>query len=176
MRSPKQCWHTTCRQASFLCLTTSAVMLASVSWLVQDTPAPELAVHVLSLMCLKSSQRPSVSSSLVHAGHMSLAASCRHFLAGQDAGTVMHCMHDFVQLVVCSWACQQSLKSVGSFCCDRTVRGARSDARVGHRCMLSWQCSTGSLVHTPCRCCQDTPAGLLSCVERAQLCIGRTHC
>ena len=98
-----------------------------------------------------------------------------HLLAGQVAGTVMHCMCGCVQLVACSCACQQSLKSVGSFCSDCTVRGARSDARVGHRCMLSWQCSAGSLVYAPGRCCQDTPAGLLFCVGWSHLCIGRAY-
>ena len=33
-------------------------------------------IHVLSLTCLKSSQSSNASSSLVHAGHASLAASC----------------------------------------------------------------------------------------------------
>jgi len=81
-------------------------MLASASWLVQDTPAPGFACYHGG--SLKSSQSSNASSSLVHAGHMSLAASCRHFLAGQGAGTVMHCVHGFVQLV-CSYACQPVL-------------------------------------------------------------------
>lgn len=118
---------------------------------------------MLSLICLKSSQRSNASNSLVHAGHVSLAASC--VITWQDRMQGQSCTACMAlsSLLLASVPANQSLKSIGSFRSDHTVRGARSDARVGHRCMLSWQCSAGSLVYTPCRCCQDTPAGLLSC-------------
>ncbi len=95
----------------------------------------------------------------------SCVSGCKLVMTWQDRMQGQSCTACMAlsSLLFASVPANQSLKSIGSFRSDHTVRGARSDARVGHRCMLSWQCSAGSLVYTPCRCCQDTPAGLLSC-------------